>query len=284
MVASIAMATISCAKKEQQDQNEIKTDVVKTENLSITPENLVEVENEFRIDYYGAAEKYARKEIEVVTTCLGVDMTGTIFPYEDLDGNFSLFEYLKNNKYTKAMPVSVQKDRYLRLSTDLQPAKWQPLVFLTNGHTLGFENPLFEGDNQYYIIYDKKHDQIVFDTELARKIALYIRANKATTENRAETSEYVNRYMKNNLLDHIYEDLIAGNFYYYSEPIDYKRTTTTKFGDGPDNLALIPCTYTIKGTVSNQIMDNYLRMVNCKLVKTNWLIDKEKFFSKQILF
>lgn len=278
-------SALGCGNKEQEHrQNNQVKEVKSTTELSITPENLVEVENEFKIDLYAAAEKYAGKQITVEALCTGVDMTTTIIPYSDLEGYFTFFEYLKTNTYTKSMPAAVAKLRSLGLMTDLPPQKWQPNINFTDGRTLGYDLPLFEGDeNEFYLIYDKKNDQIVFDNEIAQIIALYVRAHRATTESRQETIAHVDQYVKNKLLDNVYENLMAGNFYYYSENLDYKWTVDNS-ATGPESITLIPCKYTITGTVSKDILDKNIYLVNSKIVKTDWLIDKKKFFNKQILF
>lgn len=281
---SLVAFTVGCGSKESQTDQQTKTAEATEEKLSITPENLVQVENEFKIDYFAAAEKYAGKKVQVVATCTGVNMTTTIIPHADLEGYFVFFEYLKKDTFTKAMPAAIAKTRSLTLTTDLVPTKWQPIIHLSDGRTLGYDNLLFKEDNEYYLIYDKKNDQIVFDEEVAETISLYIRAHRATTENRAETIAHIDGYVKDKLFDNVYADLMAGNFYYYSEEIDWKGTAENGFMNGPKTISLVPCIYVIEGTVSKDILDNNINLVNSKIVKTDWLIDKSKFFKNQILY
>ena len=106
------------------------------------------------------------------------------------------------------------------------------------------------------------------------------------------------------------KNLKEGNFYYFSDEPGGKETVDMS-GSGipniiryispPNNIVkkggepyLLPCKYVIKGTVSKDIETptNYssnvsmidLKLLNSSLVKTEWLIDKKTFFSKQVVY
>lgn len=261
------------------------------DKLTITSENIEKVENDFKIDHFAAAQKFVGKEVYVEAVCSGIPGENRVSYPElslNLDPSFDFFTFSGENINDKLPTIeTVLRDgSILILATDLKPSKnWQPLVTFTEGRTWGYTDDLFENDNDVYLIYDKKNDKIIYDKDLASEIALFIRANKTTMSSKVQIIEDVKGKLKYNRSEALYNDLMEGNFYYFTQKFNKERgnKNSTKGFTGEDEL--LPCKYLIKGTVSNDLLlENVVRLINSEVVKVEWLIDKKTFFSKQIKF
>ena len=270
--------------------------------LSITPDNIDQIKNDFTVDYQKGIEKYGGKEVTVVITINPVD------PYTNGLRDGLTFNYQNKTGY-KGLPI-INTEPGLRISTDLKQVKenndsLQGYLQLTSGRTQGFLHDLYPEDNKYYLVYDKKHN-IILTHSTSELVSLYIRLQNHPEPNSEDINNVLN--IIGNTNQELLKNLKEGNLYYYSDKYgdvettvlgnglpDVKRYTspTQTITKGSSEPYLIPCKYTIKGTVSKDIkvptsnsgvtmID--LNLVNTQLLKVEWLVDRNTFFSKQVVY
>lgn len=290
----LALIYLSACKQNQSDPiNDIIGD-----NLSITPDNIRKVYDEFELDTATANKKYELQDIFVYVTLNPDD------PYLYEIRIPLTFEYSSNEKYLN-MPF-IETEPKLRVGADVKlfsdnPDSLQGYIQMTKGFDSWYDLPKDDFLN-YYIIYDKKKDCIL-TREHAQMVATWISLfnSKNTTAAMFEDLEMYKFSESKKIL----ESIKNGDLYYYEE----KSNSSTKVDMGglgelimPESPAqskaksagepyLLPCMYLIKGKVARPIklkesrIGNYydFKILSAEYVKTVWNIDK-KIFNKQVVY
>lgn len=290
---SMVMCFASCKSSSSENSEDPIGD-----NLSITPDNIKKVYDEFELDTATANKKYELQDIFVYVTLNPDD------PYLYEIRKPLTFEYSTNEKYLN-MPF-IETEPNLRVVADVKlfsdnPDSLQGYIQMTKGFDSWYGLPKEDFLN-YYFIYDKKKDCIL-TMEHAQLVATWISLynSKNTTAAMFEDLEMYKFSESREILDAIKN----GDLYYYEE----KSNSSTKVDMGgygdlimPESPAqskaksagepyLLPCMHLFKGKVARPIklkesrIGNFydFKILSTEYVKTVWNIDK-KIFNKQVVY
>lgn len=293
--ALLLALTASCAN-DKKDSPKADEDIVGTDQekskLTLGPDNVQNVFKEFELDYWAASEKYTKQKIEVECAAM-----------EDQNGRITLQLFSKTgNKSFEKMPLA-NIGPGVRLLSDLTTDQnLQGLVTLMPGYEQWYDLPK-EEFRFFYLVYDKEKDRILTSSEDTEHVATYLtlqNSSNSTAEMKADFEKKFEHY--NSML---FSSLKNGNLWYYKiegkddswnfegqKILRYKSPIADIIGENVLNTSLVPCTYTIAGTVATPIGETKImgqfyydfKLVNSKYLKENWIIDKGDMFKTQILY